>query len=82
MADFPWTFWLGSTALFEGFLVWYILRTKSKGAVENLDWSFKSEGELTRAENPELFARLITGWWKLCLLLPFITFGLLYFGDF
>ncbi len=82
MADFPWAQWLVLTAATEIFLVWYIRRTKSSGTIQNRNWPFKSERLLDRNENPELFDRLVKGWAVLLLITPFVTFGVLYFGDY
>ncbi len=82
ISDFPWLTWVVTTALAEGFLVWYISRAKSREVIEHLSWNLRWKPILTRDDNAELFERLINGWWKLCLLLPFLSFGLLYLGDY
>jgi hypothetical protein len=82
MTDFPWLYWVLSTIAFEVFLVWYIRRAQATGSIENHNWPFKSERLMERSEDPPKFDRLIRGWWMLTPVVPFITFGLLYFGDY
>ena len=82
MADFPWLYWALSTIAFEVFLVWYIRRAQASGSIEWDNWPFKSERLMERSEDAHKFDRLIRGWWKLTVLVPFITFGLLYLGDY
>ena len=82
MDDFPWLYWILSTIAFEVYLVWYIRRAQARGSIDSYNWPFKSERLLERSEDTQKFDRVIRGWWKLTLLAPFITSGVLYFGDY
>ncbi|MEP0191239.1 MAG: hypothetical protein ABJP70_11505 [Erythrobacter sp.] len=78
MADFPWVFWIVSSAFLQAFLAGYILRRKSKGSIVDMGWSFRPKGEMPKEKDPELFDRVITGWWMLFWTAPILTFGLIY----
>jgi len=82
MAYFPWLYWVLSTIAFEALLIWYIRRAEASGSIDWYNWPFKSERLMERSEDTQKFDRVIRGWWRLTVLVPFITFGLLYFGDY
>ncbi|MGC1206170.1 MAG: hypothetical protein WA839_14970 [Flavobacteriaceae bacterium] len=81
MADFPWLMWVISTVALEAFLMWYIRRAERTSTIVRGDFPLKGETVLAREEDKPLFDHLIRTWRKLMYLVPFITFGLLYFGD-
>jgi hypothetical protein len=82
MADFPWLLWVISTVSLEAFLIWYIHRAERTSTIVRDNFPFKSETVLTKDEDKARFDRLIRAWRKLLYLVPIITFGLLYFGDY
>ena len=82
MADFPWLYWVFSTIAFEFLLLLYIRRAEASGSIDWYNWPFKSEQLMERSEDTQKFDCVIRGWWRLTVLVPFITFGLLYFGDY
>ena len=82
MANFPWLLWIGSTIAIEVFLVWYVWRSQSAGVIERHRWPLKSERLLDRDEDEARFDRVINAWRMLMLVVPLVTFGLLYFGDY
>ncbi len=63
-------------------MIWYIRRAERTGTINDYRFLLKNKPVMGREENPEKFDRLISGWWKLCLLIPFITFGVIYFRGF
>ncbi len=82
MADFPWLLWVISTVVIEAFLIWYIRRAERTSTIVWDKFPFKSEILLAKDEDKPRFDHLIRTWRKLMYLVPFITFGLLYFGDY